>query len=264
MKMTMILDKIHAEEVKALAEKGERLDGRQLLQYRPITVDRNPLENPEGSAMAHFGNTKVLVGVKVDLVAPFADRPNDGVISVNAEFTPLAHPDFEPGPPKEGSIELARVVDRAIRSAEVLPLSKLGENPTDEGKVLGVYIDVYPLDHNGNLTDAACLAAMAALKSCKVPKIEDGKLVRGESAGGLPLQREAAAVSFEVVNGKVFVDATDVEELASFGRVTFGVTNDGFLCAGQKSGAAGISREKLMELADLALENGKSLFKLIK
>jgi len=258
--MVLILDKIKAEEVKALAAKGERLDGRGFKDYRDVTVDVRPLQNPEGSAMAHFGDTKVLVGVKVDLVKPFADRPTDGVISVNCEFTPLAHPAFEPGPPKEESIELARVVDRAIRSAEVLPLAKLGENPTEDGRVLGVYIDVYPLDHNGNLTDAASLAAMCALKNTIVPKIEGDLLIRGEDGGKLPIQRQATTCSFEVVSGNVFVDATDVEEIASYGRVSIGVTDDGFLCAGQKSGAAGISRDKLLELADLALENRKFLF----
>jgi exosome complex component RRP42 len=80
-----------------------------------VKITKGIIPNAEGSAMAELGDTKVLCGVKIDVMKPYADRPTEGVFTVQAEFLPLAHPEFESGPPKEGSIELSRVVDRGIR-----------------------------------------------------------------------------------------------------------------------------------------------------
>ena len=43
----------------------------------------------------------------------------------NCEMLPMADPSFEPGPPSEDSIELARVVDRGIRESQLIDLDKL-------------------------------------------------------------------------------------------------------------------------------------------
>ena len=91
----MIIDQVRANFIKEMMKKSKRPDNRSLLEYRPVKVEKNVLENPEGSAIAHIGSTKVLSTVKFDLMAPFSDRPDEGVLMVGAEFPPLAHPDFE-------------------------------------------------------------------------------------------------------------------------------------------------------------------------
>ncbi|MFH0835882.1 MAG: exosome complex protein Rrp42 [Candidatus Micrarchaeota archaeon] len=257
----MIIDEVREEYVKDLLKKGQRVDGRGMLDYRPIVVTRDYLPNAEGGALAQIGDTKVVAGVKFDLMTPFPDRPEEGVFMTGSEFSPLAHPDFTPGPPNENSIELARVVDRAIRSAECMDLKKfyLGEE-----KVMGVFVDLYILDHCGNLIDAAGLAAMAALRNAKVPKFEDGKLIRDEPVGPLPIQRDAVLCSFERIDGTWIADATNEEEVASEGRLTLGVTDGDLLCAGQKSGRVGLKQEELLQLVDLSLDKGKELLKIVK
>jgi len=253
----MILDKVKEEFVKDLVKKGKRPDGRQFMEYRPIKIETGIIPNAEGSALAEIGDTKVLCGVKIDVLAPFADRPEEGVVMVNAEFSPIAHPDFEPGPPNEYSIELARVVDRAIRSAESVDTKKLF---LEEGKVMGVFLDVYVLDHDGNLIDCAALAAMAALLHTRVPKYADGKIIRTEFAGPLEIRRKAVSVSFENIEGVFLADATNEEEVASSGRLSLGVSDDGFFCSGQKSGKAGLMKEQMVELMEKAAEQAKFLF----
>jgi exosome complex component RRP42 len=260
----MILDDVKASFVKEQMSKGKRVDSRNPTEFRTIKVEKNVIENAEGSAIAHIGKTKVLAAVKFDLMAPFSDRPDEGVLMVGAEFPPLAHPSFESGPPREDSIELARVVDRGLRSAEVINLKKLGEAKSTDGRVMGVFLDIYVMDHNGNLTDAAALACMAALSCTKVPKLsEEGKLVRNDFSGPLELTRKSLTVTFDSIGGALIVDATDEEEAASDGTLTFGVTDDGLLCAGQKSGSAGFSRKQLLECADASLQLSKDLFKYV-
>ncbi len=256
----MILDEVKEKYVRDLLAKGVRVDGRNFLNYRNISIKRGVIQNAEGSAWVQLGNTQVLCGVKVDVMEPFADRPDEGVIVVNSEFSSMAHPDFIPGPPDERSIELARVVDRGIRSAEAIDSSVL---KLPDGKVLGVFIDLYTLNHSGNLIDAAALAAMAALQETRIPKYVDGKLVRNDFVGKLKVLRNVVTTSVEKIDGQLFVDANDEEEIASDGRLTLATCDGDLICGGQKSGAAGFTKEEMVKIADIAIEKGRELRKLL-
>lgn len=256
----MILDEIKAGYVKDLIAKGQRLDGRTPMQLRPIEVKINPYENQEGAAWVKMGDTQVFCAVKVDLATPFADRPDEGVLAVGCEFSPIAHPQFFSGPPDEKSIELARVVDRGIRAANCIDLKKLY---LEEGKVLGVFIDIHVLDHSGNLIDAAALGSMIALQNARLPKYENGKLIREERTGKLPLKNKVVTTTFEKINGQLVLDATIDEENASEGRLTFGASEDGYICAAQKSGQAPFTAAEIDQLIDACLEKKNELLKYV-
>ncbi|NUN11613.1 exosome complex protein Rrp42 [Candidatus Micrarchaeota archaeon] len=254
----MILEEIKEDYIKELLKQKKRIDGRALDAYREIKITKDFIQNAEGSAIAEVGGTKVLAGVKFDIMTPFADRPDEGVVMFGSEFSPIAHPDFNAGPPDENSIELARVVDRGIRSAESIDVKSLF---LEEGKVLGVFVDLYILDHSGNLIDTAGLAAMSALKNTKIPKVEDGKIIRNEFTGKLKLVREVAVTTFEKIDGVIIADANSEEEVASEGRMSLSTSSDGFVCSAQKSGKAGFSKQELMDLIDLSSEKSKELLR---
>ena len=110
-----VMEDLRKDYVYDLIDSGKRIDGRGFHDHREITVERDTIDKAEGSALVKIGDTAVLVGVKVEPGEPFSDTPNLGVIMTNAELRPGASPDFEPGPPDENSIELARIVDRGIR-----------------------------------------------------------------------------------------------------------------------------------------------------
>jgi len=120
-----IMASIMKDHILQLLKEDKRIDGRGLEDFRPLTVEMNVIEKAEGSALVKLGDTQVLVGIKVDLGEPFPDLPNMGVITTNVEFVPLASPTFEPGPPDERAIELARVVDRGIRESQAIDLEKV-------------------------------------------------------------------------------------------------------------------------------------------
>lgn len=258
----MALSELTEAFVRDLIKNDKRQDGRGFLDYRPFSVEQGIIQNAEGSALARVGDTKVLCAIKFDLLAPFPDRPNEAVVMVGSEFSPMAHPAFQAGPPDERSIELARVVDRAIRSADCIDAASL---PRTSEKVSAIFIDLHILDHCGNLIDAASLAAMAALKNARVPvvDVEKGKVVREEFTGPLPLKRSALTCSFEKIGGKIIADATDEEEIASDGRLTIGVSDDGLVCCGQKSGQTGFTKQELMDLIGLSFDKSKALFNVI-
>ncbi|MFH0973622.1 MAG: RNA-binding protein [Candidatus Micrarchaeota archaeon] len=257
--MENILDEVKASFVKDLMSKGKRVDGRDLLQYREISVEKGVLPNDDGSALCRIGGTKVYAAVKFDLMMPFPDRQAEGVFMVGSEFSPMAHPTFEAGPPRENSIELSRIVDRGLRGAEAIDLAELGKTKTEEGKVFALFVDLHVIDHCGNLIDAAVLAASAALSCTRIPKFEDDAIVRGEYASDFKPRRLVAACSFEKIAGKIVADASNEEEVASDGRLTLSCTNDGKICAAQKSGATGFTAGELMQLIDLAQEKKDGL-----
>lgn len=259
----MALSEVTEAFIKDLVKNDKRKDLRGFTDYREVRVIKGVIPNAEGSALAQIGDTKVLCAIKFDLMAPFADRPDEAVVMVGSEFSPMANPNFQAGPPDERSIELSRVVDRGIRSAKAIDTTKL---PRTEEKVMAIFIDLHILDHCGNLIDTASLAAMAALKDAKVPKLdaETSRILREDFTGSLPLRRSVVTCSFEKIGGKLLNDATDEEELASDGRMTIGVSDDGMVCCGQKSGPAGFSKQELMHIIDASFEKSKSLFKAIE
>ncbi len=103
--------------LKSLSE-NLRIDGRKLLETRKIEVEYGISKNAEGSARVKFGGTEVLAGVKLAVGTPYADRPNEGSMMVEAELSPMSNPEFEAGPPDIQAVELARVVDRGIREVK--------------------------------------------------------------------------------------------------------------------------------------------------
>ncbi|AKG39145.1 MAG: exosome complex protein Rrp42 [Infirmifilum sp.] len=255
-----VLPVIKKELLLASLRKGERLDGRSPEEVRQITIQTGIIGKAEGSALVQLGETRVIAGVKLGLSSPFGDTPDEGVLIVNAELSPLASPFFEPGPPGEEDIELARVVDRGLRSAEVIDMQKLSIIPGS--KVWAVFVDIYPLDHAGNILDAAGLAAMSALLNSKMPKttVENGRITILEEKVPLPVRSRIVYVTLAKIGDYMVVDPSLEEELVCDAKITFGVTEDGKISAIQKSGDGSIKPSELLRARDMAIEVSKKLF----
>lgn len=261
-----IIPKLKAETIAAIVKKGVRLDGRSLTDYRPITIIPNYLPKAEGSAFVKLGNTQVLVGVKMEVGTPYPDAPNEGVIIVSAEFVPMASPVFEPGPPDENAIELARVIDRSIRETHAIDLEKLAIIPGK--KVWTVWIDIYVLDHDGNLMDASSIGTLAALMTAKIPKAEvteDEQVIvdKTQYVGKLPLRKKVVTVTLGKISNILIVDPDQEEESILDTRIVMAVTEDGLIAGIQKTGQSSITKEEALKAADIAIAKGEELIELI-
>jgi exosome complex component RRP42 len=256
-----VQEQLKHQQLLQLLANGTRADGRGKLDYRPIQLVRNPLQNAEGSALCTIGKTQVICGVKIDLATPFPDRPSEGVLSTGAEFTPLGSHLFEPGPPKVAAIELARVTDRSIRSANMIDLPSLAIPGCP--KVKAVYVDLWIADHDGNLFDAATLAAVAALADCRMPKLEADKFIRGEYDGKLPIGALPVSCTFGTVGKNHLLDPTLDEEKGLDGQFVLATTPD-FVCAAQKTGWMGYTQKDIMEFVDISFKKGAELRSLLR
>jgi len=254
-----ILDEITKDYVTDLMKKNKRSDDRGYFDYRPCTVEKGIFESAEGSARVKLGRTQVVAGVKVTMGTPFKDRPEEGVLSTTAELLPLASPTFEPGPPDESAIELARIVDRGIRSSNAIDLEALF---IEKDKVLMVFVDIYVLDHDGNLIDASALAAMAALLNAKVPKIEEGKLITSERTNPLKVTQKVVTCTFSKIDSQIVLDPGLDEEKAMSARLTLATTPE-YVCAMQKGGKGAFTSDELINLIDVSFEKGNELRRLL-
>jgi exosome complex component RRP42 len=259
--MAAVITRVKQKQIEQLIAKGKRLDGRELADYREIKIEQGIIERAEGSAKVLLGKTEVVVGTKIEMGDPFLDTPNEGVLTVNAELVPLASPGFEPGPPDENSIELARIVDRGIRESKAIDLEKLCIEPGK--KVFVVFVDVYVLNHDGNLIDASALAAMAALLNTKMAKyeVEDGEVKIKPGYEQLPIKKHPITVTCAKIGDKLVVDPWLEEEQVMDARISIAFDDDGNICAIQKGGRGYFEPKQVFEAAKIAKEKVEEMRK---
>ncbi len=243
-----VISRLKKDYVYNLMLKGNREDGRSFDEFRDIVLETNVIDKAEGSAKVQFGDTQVMVGVKVQVGTPFPDSPDSGVIITSMELNPIASPNFEAGPPRENAIEMARIVDRGVRESGAIDLNKLciasGES------VWMVFIDVHVLNDGGNILNAASLGAIAALMTATVPAERAG---HGEDMM-MPIREMPVSVSLVKIGEEMFVDPTYGEEAVYETRITVTSNQDGSICAMQKSGSGVLSEEQLLYSVDVARE----------
>ena len=246
--------KIMRNKVYNLLLQDKRIDGRHPKELRPISIQTNLLSKAEGSALVSMGSTKILTGIKVELGTPFPDRPDEGTFTVNAELLPLASTSFEPGPPDERGVELARVVDRSIREGGVLDLKKLclveGE------KVYIIFIDIYVLDYDGNYFDPSLISALAALATAKIPRYEivDDKLQKTEECFSLELNSLPFTVMVGVLGERFLVDPQMEEEKVLDVSMIIGTDEKGNITCIQKNSPGQVSISLMDEILETVIE----------
>lgn len=228
--------------LKELAKGGLRLDQRGPFQRRKMAVKIKVANHADGSAYVELGETKVIAGVKVLPGEPYPDRPNEGSLNVNFEASELGS--NYPADRIIYSVEVGRVTDRAIRESKFIDMKKMCITPG--AKVLFVFIDIYVINNDGNLLDAANAAALAALLDTEY-KVE-GK----EETFRIPLDLDRMPVSstFAKVGDTVFLDANSLEENIADARLTIGVGSG--INSMQKGGIGYFKQEEIERCVDEA------------
>lgn len=242
----VFIPKIKQKFIIKSLEKNKRLDNRGFNEYRSLKIKFGHIPNADGSAEVNLGNTIILVGVKVDVTSPFPSEPNKGILIVNAEFPPVASPDFEPGPPDENAIELARVIDRGLRKPEIIDFSSLCIIPGQ--KVYRIWVDIYVLNHNGNLIDAAGIATLVALSVTKFKKyeyVQDKGLVSTGEKMSLTLKNFPLYITYVKIGNSLLLDPILEEEMLADCKLTTIVSEGNLISGIQKSGAGTLTMEEL-------------------
>lgn len=243
-------------------ESNIRYDGRKKDEFRNIEIETDITSTGEGSARVKVGECEVIAGVKLSIGTPYSDSPDQGVLMVGCELIPMAHPSLESGPPSIKAIEIGRVIDRGIRESHSIDTKQLCIEPGE--KVWIVSVDIVPLNYDGNLIDIGSIAAIAALKATKFPKIEDGKVnYKKLTENKLDIKEFPIAVTVCKVGTNLFLDPTFEEEDNIQSRITITSLDSERICSLQKGGADSFSLEELYVAFDMAAKAGEEIRKQI-
>jgi exosome complex component RRP42 len=254
----MSIPKLQKKRIVEYIKQGKRFDGRELDEFRDIKVEIGISENSEGSCSVKFGKTEVYAGVKMSVIEPYADGPDEGTLSVGMELGPMADSEFDLGAPGIEAIEMARVIDRGIRESGIIDWKKLCIKEGE--KVWQISLDIYAINNDGNLFDVAALAGLIALANAKMPKYneKEEKVEHELSDKSVPLIKENFSFNITIhkIGDTFILDPTKEEEEISEFRLGIALAdNDGAprITAMQKGKEGGMSEsdmEKILKLVE--------------
>lgn len=187
-------------EVELFRADGKRLDGRDIHEMRPYKLEVGVLPQADGSAMIHFGNNKIMVGV----YGPREIHPKHLSLSdrlrVRAEYrlATFSVNERKSPAPKRREHELSKMIQEALEPSifvEKFPRS-----------VIDLYILV--LDADGGTRAASITAASLALADA-----------------GLPLRGLVASVAAGKAGGKIVLDLSDEEDKYGEGDLPLALVN---------------------------------------
>ncbi|XP_065110694.1 exosome complex component RRP45 [Paramisgurnus dabryanus] len=263
--------------LKAIEEK-KRLDGRQTYDYRNIKIT---FGTDYGCCIVELGKTRVLCQVSCELVPPKDSRPTEGLVLFNLELSPMASPAFEPNRQSELLVTLNRQLERCLRNSKCIDTESLciisGE------KVWQIRVDVHVLNHDGNLLDAASIAAIAALSHFRRPDASvlgrDITVYSLEERDPIPLSIYhmpiCVSFAFFLQGSYLLVDPCEREERVMDGLLVLAMNKHREICSIQSSGGimllkdqvlrcskiASVKVSEITELINKALQNDKKVRK---
>lgn len=169
-----------------------RPDARPLGRARETTLALGAVASAHGSALAKIGSTTMLAAIKMEVMTPSTESPEEGSIAIDFHMPPICSPIVRPGRPAEAAPVISKQLSDTISSSGMINLKELS---LVSGKAAWMaYLDIYCLDADGALFDAALLSAVGAFSHLQIPIVslnDDGKIVLvSEEDDGTKLEDE--------------------------------------------------------------------------
>ena len=261
---------VKIEQAKNLLKNNKREYNRGFLDYRTIEIETGSIEKAFGSATVRLGDTVVVAGVNFEIGTPFPDSPDKAILLVEGEILPTASFEAEAGPPDENEIEISRVVDRGLRESGMIDFEKYVIKSGES--VLKIFVDFNIINDDGNIIDAANLAAVSALATAYVPKIdylrENIEEISNINIKEVPREKFTIkeipiATTIGIFDGKIFVDPTASEEEIADTLITITHLSTGEICSIQLL-KGGLTFEEVFKTLDIALEKSREIREILK
>jgi len=216
------------------------------MDYRFFAVQTGVIPHANGSSRLQLDRTEILVSVKAELGEPEPEAPHQGKIVCSVDCTSSLALESE-DERKNVNIQLTSGLTKVLCESKWLDLSTLC---VIKGKQCWtIYVDAMVLDSSGNLLDAICLAARAALITTTLPRIEVLGQEEGNEGGmeiqvsddpndAKPLVSSLLSVPIAVTLTKIgnafVVDASAEEEQCMAVGLTLVCNEKGEICGMQK------------------------------
>lgn len=269
--------------LKRFLSKGVRPDGRALTTPRKLTLTTGSISSAVGSAMLKLGRTTAVAGIQACAVAPSSSAPDVGVVDVSVDILATATSNYRNLRASDDALVLARAIRRCIE-----PHVDVRALCIAPGKLVwALRLTVYCVDHDGNLEDAALLAAVAALRDVRLPSVrvaddgaDDGdgnsmprnadgvgKVGRHGHVGVASAERTVAlrmegmplTVTFALIDDMAVMDATAEEEAVADSKLTLVMHENGTLRGVNKAGGRHLPETLLQSCLQLAQSRALTL-----
>lgn len=194
-----------------------RSDGRSAAELRPISFERNWLNQAEGSVLVSFGNTKVLCVASFTPGVPrWLVGSGKGWVTSEYSMLPRATHTRSERESVKGKLggrtqEISRLVGRSLRS--IVDMTALGENT--------IVLDCDVLQADGGTRTAAITGAYVALVDALNWAKEKGHIK------SLPLIGSVSAVSVGIIDGSPMLDLCYEEDVSAETDMNIVCTGDG-------------------------------------
>nr|ACH87550.1 exosome component 9 [Platynereis dumerilii] len=236
--------------------KKMRLDGRGCYDYRRIKIQ---FGIDRGCCQVHLGKTIVMAQTSCEVTTPKQTRPSEGNVFVNVELSPMAAPHFEAGRQSDAGVELTRILERCIKESRCVDTESLCI--MSGVKVWTIRVDVHVLNHNGNLIDAASIAAISSLVHFRRPDVsvsgEDVTIHSLEDRDPIPLSVHHMPIcvtcAFYHKGTYLLIDPTDKEENVMDGKVIVGMNKHREICTFQLTGSMLLLKEQVLRCSNMAV-----------
>ncbi len=210
-------------------------------ELRPLSIARNYLKYPEGSALITLGDTMVICTASVEeKVPPFLHGSGQGWVTAEYAMLPRATGERtgrERGGASARSLEIQRLIGRSLRA--VTDLSSMGE--------ITIRIDCDVLQADGGTRTAAISGGFTALAEALSKLQLEGRLEK------IPLTEFLSAVSVGIVEGSLLLDLAYEEDSTAAVDMNVVMTASSKLVEVQGSAEREpFSRNQLNRLLDLA------------
>ena len=232
-----------------------RIDGRELSELRPITIERAYNRYAEGSAFIKWGNTHVLCTASVEeKVPPFMRGSGKGWVTAEYSMLPRSthqrmQRDVSKGKLNGRGSEIQRLIGRSLRAA--IDMEKLGER--------SILIDCDVIQADGGTRTASISAGFVALTEAL------RWLTTNEKIDELPLKAQIGAVSIGKINGETALDLCYEEDSPAEVDANLIMTSSGDFVELQGTGEGGVfSRAELDEIVALGWIGIREIHKIQK
>jgi len=244
--------------------QGVRPDGRTLSKIRKTTVSVGSISTANGSAFVKIGHTSVVAGVKAEVAFPPKTERQSQII-INVELTPLCSSQFKFGKPSEQAMAIAENLN-ALAKGLISP-EDLKFDP--EGKSAWyLYLDIYCLDYDGNVFDAALIALIAALKNVQLPEGEYTEKTEVLAHTERPLRQlqltqHLVPLTFAVFDDFILADPTNEEEQLATSTLTIVHNEEEKLISVSKPGGVVLPEGWISDCMERAQERTKEVVRLV-
>ena len=246
--------------IQAGCGHGIRFDGRDVTDFRHISIENSIFPHVNGSSRLRIGDgiVDILCSVKVEVAEPSTLHPNHGLFEVDVDISPSCNLKIDERRLLEQGSHIAQQLQRYVVGAGAAGGNDNGNgvesNPLDlkalciiPGKYCWcVSVDLLILAMDGDSLDACSIAMYVALNCTKIPKIElfvgeSGNMEDFEVCGDLgeAITLNAIHVPICVSSCKIaqvmVMDTTGYEQACASSTFAVAVNKKGLCCGFTKS-----------------------------